>query len=182
MLSIHIPYWDTLSVRCPGSPLGPKVSENIPSLKLRHLKSIVYLLNPFYEESLGGREDFCEDFFEGFLLKAPGDDLSLNRSLYHQLHLLTPQIQPLNCHLLSDWSDYSRPFLFSRWLIQGSSDSPMSGLRGTEDSFVTENGLKIPGLHQAAYHHEAFQAKPLLDQIEFLINDFRGLQCLYHIE
>ena len=138
LLSIHIPYWDTLSVRCPGSPLGPKVSENIPSLKLRHLKSIVYLLNPFYEESLGGLEDFYEDFFEGFLLKASGDDLSLNRSLYHQLHLLTPQIQPLNCHLLSDWSDYNRPFLFSQWLIQGSPGSLKSRWGGTYDSSMTK--------------------------------------------
>ena len=125
---------------CPmsGRPSRPESLEkfhgHIPDLKLRHLKSIVYLLNPFDEESLGGLEDFCEDFFEGFQLKASGDDLSLNRSLYHQLHLLTPQIQPLNCHLLSDWSDYNRPFLFSQWLIQGSPDSPKSGLRGTDDS------------------------------------------------
>ena len=146
----------------PSRPESPrKFLGHIPFLKLRHLKSIFYLLNPFDEESLGGLEDFFEDFFEGFRLKASEDDLSLNRSLYHQLHLLTPQIQPLNCHLLSDWSDYNRHFLFSRWLIQGSSDSPMSGLRGTEDSFVTEIGLKIPGPHQATYHH----AKPLLDQI-----------------
>ena len=115
-----------------GRPSRPeslkKFHGHIPDLKLRHLKSIFYLLNPFDEESLGSLEDFYEDFFEGFLLKASGDDLSLNRSLYHQLHLLTPQIQSLNCHLLSDWSDYNRPFLFSQWLIQGSPDSPNSGL------------------------------------------------------
>ena len=95
----------------------------ISFLMLRHLKSKVYLLNPFSQKSLVGLEDFYEDFFEESLLKASGDDLSLNRSLYHQLHLLTPQIQTLNCHLLSDWSGHNRPFLFSQWLIQGSQDT-----------------------------------------------------------
>ena len=42
--------------------------------------------------------------------------------------------------------------------------------------------MGIPYLHQEAYHHEAFLAKPLPNEIEFLIAGLHRCQCSYHTE